>query len=192
MTNHHVVKDSRKVRIQTAAGFLAAEIVSVDAALDLALLKVEGSFAALPVVSSRTARLGMTVATVGFPNIDLQGFAPKLSKGEISSLSGMQDDSKQFQISVPVQPGNSGGALVDEHGNVVGVVSAQLSQKAALESSGTLAQNVNYAVKSSYVLSFLEAIPAVSNGLLAGRTEEQKFESVVDDVKSATVLIISY
>jgi S1-C subfamily serine protease len=192
VTNHHVVKDSRKVRIQTAAGFLAAEIVSVDASLDLALLKVEGSFAALPVVSSRTARLGMTVATVGFPNIDLQGFAPKLSKGEISSLSGMQDDSKQFQISVPVQPGNSGGALVDEHGNVVGVVSAQLSQEAALESSGTLAQNVNYAVKSSYVLSFLEAIPAVSSGLLAGRTEEQKFESVVDDVKSATVLIIGY
>jgi TPR repeat protein len=192
VTNYHVVKDCRKVQILTAAGFLAAEIVRVDDVLDLALLKVEGPFAALPVVSSGTVRLGMTVATVGFPNIDLQGFAPKLSKGEISSLSGAQDDSKQFQISVPVQPGNSGGALVDEHGNVVGVVSAQLSQKAALQSSGTLAQNVNYAVKSSYVLSFLEAIPAVSSGLLAGRTEEQKFESVVDDVKSATVLIIGY
>lgn len=76
---------------------------------------------------------------------------------------------------MPVQPGNSGGALVDEHGNMVGVVSAQLSQKAALESSGTLAQNVNYAVKSSYVLSFLEAIPAVSSGLLAGPLPKSKF-----------------
>jgi len=53
-----------------------------------------------------------------------QGFAPKLAKGEIASLSGAADDARYFQISVPVQPGNSGGALVDEHGNVVGVLSA--------------------------------------------------------------------
>jgi hypothetical protein len=48
------------------------------------------------------------------------------AKGEIASLSGAQDDPRYFQISVPVQPGNSGGALVDEHGNVVGLVSAKL------------------------------------------------------------------
>jgi S1-C subfamily serine protease len=93
---------------------------------------------------------------------------------------------------VPVQPGNSGGALVDEHGNVVGIVSAQLSQKAALESSGTLAQSVNYAVKSSYLLSFLESVPEASEGMPAAKTREQKFEAMVDDVKKATVLIIGY
>ncbi len=134
MTNHHVVKGSSTVRVQTEAGLLSAEIVRVDAASDLALLKVIGNFNALPVVSSRNIRLGAMVATVGFPNIGLQGFEPKLSKGDISSLAGIQDDVKQFQISVPVQPGNSGGALVDERGNVVGVVTAQLNQKAALES----------------------------------------------------------
>ena len=63
---------------------------------------------------------------MGFPNIGLQGFAPKLAKGEIASLSGAGDDARYFQISVPVQPGNSGGALVDERGNVVGVVSAKV------------------------------------------------------------------
>src|SRR5208282_42902 len=57
--------------------------------------------------------LGGTEATVGFPDIGLQGFAPKLAKGEIASLSGAGDDPRYFQISVPVQPGNSGGALVD-------------------------------------------------------------------------------
>ncbi len=57
--------------------------------------------------------LGGTVAMVGFPDIGLQGFAPKLAKGEIASLSGAGDDPRYFQISVPVQPGNSGGALVD-------------------------------------------------------------------------------
>jgi hypothetical protein len=56
------------------------------------------------------------LATVGFPNVGLQGFAPKLAKGEIASLSGVQDDARYFQISLPVQPGNSGGALVDERG----------------------------------------------------------------------------
>ena len=68
---------------------------------------------------------------MGFPNIGLLGFAPKLAKGEIASLSGASDDPRYFQISVPVQPGNSGGALVDERGNVVGVVSAKLSAGAA-------------------------------------------------------------
>ena len=192
VTNHHVVKDCVKVRVQTAAGLLDSVVVRVDAASDLALLKVNGTFDALPVVSSRIARLGAMVATVGFPNIGLQGFEPKLSKGEIASLAGIQDDVRYFQISAPIQPGNSGGALVDSRGNIVGVITSQLSQKAALESSGALAQNVNYAVKSSYLLSFLEAVPEVGTEMLKERTNEQKFEAVVDDVKKATVLIIGY
>ena len=192
VTNHHVVRDSDKVRVQTASGLLDAVVIRTDAATDLALLKVAGTFDALPVVSSRNSRLGSTVATVGFPNIGLQGFEPKFSKGDISSLSGIQDDVRYFQISVPVQPGNSGGPLFDERGNVVGVVTSQLSQKAALKSTGTLAQSVNYAVKSSYLLSFLEAVPEVSEGLLEAKTNDQKFEAVVDNVKKATVLIIGY
>jgi TPR repeat protein len=192
VTNHHVVEDCGKVRVRTALGLLDAVVVRVDAASDLALLKVIGAFDALPVVSSRNARLGATVATVGFPNVELQGFEPKLSKGDISSLAGIQDDVRYFQISVPVQPGNSGGPLVDERGNVVGVVSAQLSQKAALESTGTLAQSVNYAVKSSYLLGFLEAVPEASEEMPDAKTHEQKFEAVVDDVKKATVLILGY
>ena len=72
------------------------------------------------------------MATVGFPDIGLQGFAPKLAKGEIASLAGAADDPRYFQISLPVQPGNSGGALVDARGNVVGIVAAKLGASAAL------------------------------------------------------------
>ena len=122
----------------------------MDAANDLALLKAEGRFAPLPVASSRAVKLGSTVATVGFPNIGLQGFAPKLAKGEIASLSGASDP-RYFQISVPVQPGNSGGALVDERGNVIGVVAAKLNSATALAATGALPENVNYAVKSSFL-----------------------------------------
>ncbi len=167
-------------------------MVKVDAANDLALLKAEGRFAALPVVASRAVRLGSTVATVGFPNVDLQGFAPKLARGEIAALSGVQDDARQFQISVPVQPGNSGGALVDERGNVVGVVSAKLSARAALAASGALPENVNYAVKSSFLLSFLESVPEVSAKLKDANTKERKFEDVVKSAEQAAVLVLVY
>jgi len=134
-------------------------------------------------------RLGATAATVGFPNTGLQGFAPKLARGEIS-LAGAQDDARHFQISAPIQPGNSGGALVDERGNVIGVVVAKLSQQAALATSGALAENVNYAVKSSYLLSFLESVPEVAAKLKDANTKERKFEDVVKSVEQATVLVL--
>ncbi len=192
ITNEHVVKEAAQVRLVTSAGIIAARVVKVDAANDLALLKAEGRFAALPVVASRAMRLGSTVATVGFPNVGLQGFAPKLARGDIAALSGAQDDARHFQISVPVQPGNSGVALVDERGNVVGVVSAKLSARAALAASGALPENVNYAVKSSFLLSFLESVPEVSAKLKEARTAERKFEDVVKDAEQAAVLVLVY
>ena len=88
ISNYHVVKDATNVRLLTSAGLIDAKVVQVDAANDLALLKADGKFSPLPISSSRSAQLGGTVATVGFPDIGLQGFAPKLAKGEIASLSG--------------------------------------------------------------------------------------------------------
>ena len=90
IANEHVVKDAAQVRLVTSAGLISARVVKVDAANDLALLKAEGRFASLPISPSRAVKLGGTVATVGFPNIGLQGFAPKLAKGEIASLSGLR------------------------------------------------------------------------------------------------------
>jgi S1-C subfamily serine protease len=167
-------------------------VVKVDKASDLALLKAGGWFTPLPVAASRTIRLGNTVATVGFPNIGLQGFAPKLAKGEIAALTGIMDDSRYFQISVPLQPGNSGGALVDERGNVVGVVAAKLNMAAALVTSGALPENVNYAVKSSLLLSFLESVPEVAAKLKEPDTKERKFEDVVKSAEQAAVLVLVY
>jgi S1-C subfamily serine protease len=149
-------------------------------------------FAPLPIFPSRKVSLGSTVATVGFPDPGLQGFSPKLAKGEIASLSGAADDARYFQVSVPVQPGNSGGALVDEHGNVVGIISAKLNAAAALQSSGALPENVNYAVKSSYLLSFLESVPDVSAKLKEPNMKDEKFEDVVRSAQGATVLILVY
>jgi TPR repeat protein len=192
VTNAHVVKDASQVRLVTQHGLIAARVVKLDAANDLAILKAEGNFPALPVASSRGVKLGATVATVGFPNIGLQGFAPKLAKGEIASLAGAQDDPRHFQISAPIQPGNSGGALVDERGNVIGVVVAKLSQQAALATSGQLAENVNYAVKSSFLLSFLESLPEVTANLKEPNSRERKFEDVVKEAQEAAALVLVY
>ncbi len=192
ITNQHVAGEGATVRVVTAVGTFPAKVVKVDKANDLALLKAEGKFMALPVITSRGVRLGATAATVGFPNTVLQGFAPKLAKGEIASLAGAQDDARHFQISAPIQPGNSGGALVDERGNVIGVVVAKLSQRAAVATSGALAENVNYAVKSSYVLSFLESVPEVAAKLKEPSTKPRVFEDVVKSVEQATVLVLVY
>ncbi len=90
ISNYHVVKAATKVRLVTSAGTIDAKMVQVDAANDLALLKAVGRFAPLPILSSRSAHLGGTVATIGFPDPSLQGFSPKLAKGEIASLSARE------------------------------------------------------------------------------------------------------
>jgi len=134
-----------------------------------------------------------------FREIGLQGFAPKVlvhghhwgnRYSEVELRPG--DDPRYFQISVPVQPGNSGGALVNERGNVIGIVSAKLDAGAALAASGALPENVNYAVKSSLVLSFLESVPAVSAKLKAPNTKDEKFEEVVKSAQDAAVLVLVY
>ena len=193
ISNNHVVKDATRIRVVTSAGTLDAKVIQTDEANDLALLKTEGKFSPLPIAASRNVHLGVTVATIGFPKIDSQGFAPKLAKGEIASLSGIRDDPKCFQISVPVQHGNSGGALVDERGNVVGVVSAKLGM--AIGEAGTsdeLPENVNYAVKSSFLLSFLESASDVSAKLKEPVTVDRKFEDVVKSAQDAAVLVLVY
>ena len=192
VTNEHVVKGAAQVRLLTRAGIIVAAVVKVDRANDLALLKAGGRFLPLPVTTSRAVRLGSTVATVGFPNIGLQGFAPKLAKGEIAALSGAQDDPRYFQISVPIQPGNSGGALVDERGNVVGVVSSKLAAKAALAAGGALPENVNYALRSTLLMSFLESAPELAASLQEPNLKEREFEDVVKAAEQAAVLVLAY
>jgi TPR repeat protein len=192
ISNYHVVKNATRIRLITTAGTIDATVVKVDMANDLALLKASGKFAPLPVAASRSVKLGGTVVTVGFPDIGLQGFSPKMAKGEIASLAGAADDPRYFQISVPVQPGNSGGALVDEHGNTVGIVAAKLDAKTALDATGALPENVNYAVKSSFLLGFLESVPDVANKLKDPNTKSEPFEDVIKSAQDAAVLLQVY
>ena len=183
------------MRLVTSAGIIAAKVVKVDAANDLALLKAEGRFAALPVVASRAMRLGSTVATVGFPNVDLQGFAPKLARGEIAALFGVQDDARRARPSRSLPSASRRWRLAcgSRRRCSAFVRSIWLAGRRPVRARRTRSpENVNYAVKSSFLLRFLESVPEVSAKLKEANTKERKFEEVVKSAEQAAVLVLVY
>jgi TPR repeat protein len=193
VTNYHVVEDGARIVVKTGQDRSAAKLIRADRVNDLAVLKVTGTFRPLPLVSSRNAKLGEAVFTVGFPNPDVQGVEPKLTKGEINSLAGPQDDPRYFQVSVSVQPGNSGGPLINEAGNVIGVVTLRLDDLKTLQLTGSLPQNVNYAIKSSLVNMLLESVPELSGKLKeANPAKAVKSEETVNRAQEAAALILVY
>lgn len=112
-----------------------------------------------------SVRPGSLVFTVGFPDPANLGQAPKFTEGTISAMSGFRGDDTRLQISVPIQPGNSGGPLVDETGSVVGIIVASVSERQFQRETGALPQNVNYAVKAERA-SLLFPRPPVDLDLL--------------------------
>lgn len=192
VTAAHVVQDSRKIEINLPDGAKAATIVDIDSKNDLAVLRVSGSVkCSAPLAPSRDVKLGQSVFAIGFPNTEIQGSSPKLTKGEISSLSGIRDEPTQWQISVPVQSGNSGSPLFDESGNVVGIVVSKLNALETAKATGDLAQNVNYAVKNAYLIPMLEKFPDKLSKPKS-KTMFKTFESVVEEARQSVVLILAY
>jgi len=160
----------------------------MDVVNDIALLKVSGSFHYLPLGNASSVKLGSMVFTIGYPEPDIQGIEPKLTKGEINSLAGLRDDPRKFQISAPIQPGNSGGPIVDELGNVVGIVESSLDVGKIFASTGGLPQNVNYALKISYARVLLEMISPLK--LPQPFVESPGFDNVVERVRAASALVL--
>lgn len=159
MTNEHVVNGCNRIIVRTPEGRWLAAVppARVDAQMDLALLTVPGLNA--PVLSFRAApalRRGDGVIAYGFPLAGLLSSDPKLTRGEVNGLAGLGDNQNQIQISAEVQPGNSGGPLLDMHGHLVGVVVAKLNAQRVAERTGDIAQNVNFAVRLEAALNFLQ------------------------------------
>jgi S1-C subfamily serine protease len=179
LTNHHVVEGAHKIEVHYRGHEFEAKVTADDPTNDLAVLKVEGGqFESLSISRKETADLGQDVFTIGFPNIQMQGVEPKYTDGKISSLAGMRDDPSEYQISVPLQPGNSGGPLCDAHGEVVGVVVARLNDMAMLETSGMMPQNVNYAVKARLAARLLQTIKGLAPAPVPGGRPENAIKTV--------------
>ncbi len=183
LTNQHVVNGCNRVLIRTADGrtLAATPPARVDVQRDLALLAVPGNPGpALPFRGDPAVRRGEAVVTYGFPLAGLLSSGPTLTTGEVSALSGFADHQGRFQISAPVQPGNSGGPLLDRQGNVVGVVVAKLNAAHVAARTGDIPQNVNFAVKGTEALDFLRRAgvpPAVAESRGAERSAAEVGEA---------------
>ena len=191
VTAAHVVAESQRIQIITGGIKAAAKVVAVNEKNDVAILQAEGGpYAASPLDISGDAQLGARVFTVGFPHVDIQGTSPKMTRGEISSNSGMKDDPTCWQVSVPVQMGNSGGGLFDDAGNVIGVIVGKVDAVTSAMRAGDSFQNVNYAVKGEYLAPLVRKY---SNELISLKKKSYmlKDEDVVNEATKAAVIILA-
>ena len=158
VTNYHVVEDANGIDVlinqNGEVKTYKAKILISDKTNDISLLKIKDNsfikFAALPyAVNTRILDVGTKVFALGYPMSNILGEEIKLTDGLISSKTGYQGDIVTYQISAPIQPGNSGGPLFDQNGNIVGITNAGVPD----------AQNVGYAIKTSYLRNLVDVAP---------------------------------
>ena len=156
VTNRHVIQSCAAVEVYTSEGKRPAQVQAADAAVDLALLRVPGLRGTLVRLRTpRTIRLGETVFVFGFPLSGSLTSGGNFTSGLVSGLRGLHDAPGDIQITAPVQPGNSGGPLLDAAGQVIGVVKAKLDAMKAAKAIGDIPQNVNFAISAPTLVDFL-------------------------------------
>lgn len=193
----HVIEGAARVKVRSARNTKNAEIANVilvDPQNDLALVQIgPGLHKPAALADPQDAKLGQSVFTIGYPNIYVQGLEPKLTKGEISGMKGMFDDPSRWQISVPVQNGNSGGPLFDMNGNVLGIVDSRLLPTKDARASAALIQNVNYAIKNTHLFELLLKVPEYLKNMPDKKRKGLKtFEQTVEEAEQSVVLILVY
>ena len=183
-TNAHVVEESTNIEVivsnEIGTFTYKAKVLLADAKNDVALLKIEDEkfkgLNSIPYGVTENSDVGSKVFTIGYPLSDVMGSNYKVTDGIISSKSGIADDVRYYQISVPIQPGSSGGPLFNKEGNIIGITSARLNSKAV----GTQIENVNYAIKSSYLLNLYNMLP---NSTTLSTTSNVATKELQDQIK---------
>ncbi len=189
VTNYHVVRNAENINIRGINGDFSksykAELILQDEKNDLAILKVEPEnpdyFSAIPytLLSESKPMVGENIFVLGYPLRATMGDEIKLTNGIISSNSGFQGDITSYQISAPIQPGNSGGPLFDEQGQIVGIVSAKHIG----------AENVSYAIKVTYLSNLLGMLEINSTrSEMAGMSALNRSE-LVQDIKDYVYIV---
>ena len=161
-TNYHVVEDASAIQVEFfqkgMKNIFTAQVIVVDKQNDLAIIQINDpkfkTIPRIPYVFSSTIRdVGTEVFALGYPLAHVMGDEIKFTDGKISSKTGIGGDITVYQISVPIQPGNSGGPLFDSKGNLVGITSS------ALNKDYFNSENVNYAIKISYLKNLIDVMP---------------------------------
>jgi len=180
VTNHHVI-DGCVGDIKgnlTGEAAMVLRVVSSDANNDLALLQAPSTttFKDFARIRDRSIRSGDSVIAIGFPYHGILTSDFSVTTGIVSSLSGMRNDSRFLQISAPVQPGNSGGPLFDNTGQVVGVVTGKIPALRIAVATGNIPENINFAIKTGVLRDFLD------NSIVPYQTAEPKSELKTTDI----------
>ena len=189
LTNYHVIKDSEDIKVLYKDKNYKAKVISIDKTNDIALIKIDQLTNFLPIAEYPKLEKGENVTSLGFPLVRLQGNELKATFGHINSLSGIQNDIRYLQFDNPTQPGNSGSPLINQNGEVIGIVSARLNQNTTIKYSGTLSQNVNYAIKMDYVLPIIKQNNIQTKSIKYPKQLTEK--EIVKKYEEAVVLIVT-
>jgi uncharacterized protein len=187
LTNAHVVRGCREITVNTEGLSHPGKVLARDQRNDLALLATD-----LHPASSANWRLqirqGEDVVVYGFPLTGALASGGNVTTGIVTALAGLADDSRFLQVSAPVQPGNSGGPLLDRNGTVIGIIVSKLDALSVASATGDIPQNVNFAIKASVAAAFLDA-QRVEH---AERTGEGALSTpdIADRAKSFTVRVL--
>jgi S1-C subfamily serine protease len=159
LTNAHVVRECTRVTVRPPSGDpFAAHVIASDDKNDLALVSGSPSLSARAVFRDGAAvRAGEPAVAMGYPLSGLLAATANLSSGIVSALAGLRNDQRYLQISAPVQPGNSGGPLLDSSGHLIGIVSSKLNAALVAQYTGDIPQNVNFALKAEAARTFLDS-----------------------------------
>lgn len=184
VTNHHVIDGCTQINVN---GY-PATIDFKSEEFDIAVIHSDKASRQSQYIkiSPDAARLNSDVTVAGFPYNGLLT-SLNITRGAVSSLKGIGGDAKYIQISAPVQPGNSGGPAVNEFGNLVGVVAARISASAVVELTGSLPENINFAVKPAILRLLLDS-NGIEYTLGDGRKEIEPVD-LADKLSDAVVLI---
>jgi S1-C subfamily serine protease len=189
LTNNHVVEGC----VGDVHGNLTGEspmtlrLVSRDETNDLALLQASKTFKDAAVIRSTAVHSGDSIVAIGYPYHGLLTSDFTVSTGIVSSLSGLLNDTRFLQISAPIQPGNSGGPLLDTSGNVVGVVAAKINAIKFAKATGDLPENINFAIKTGAVRDFLDN--SVVPYQVAETSAELKTAQIASNARAYTMLV---
>jgi len=197
ITNYHIIKNSDSIIAKFTNGeSIQATVVTKDPQNDIAILKLQSSpdmsAAPIKIGNSSDAKMGQRIFTIGYPASNIMGEKPKYSEGVINAMTGIKDDPTFFQISVPIQPGNSGGPLFNDGGEVIGITTSTMSPL-AINAIGAIPQNVNYAIKSSFVKNILSTVPELmtsNTGIIVTPNEKgSSLANFIEQVSKNIVLI---
>ncbi|MEY3286058.1 MAG: hypothetical protein RL500_788 [Pseudomonadota bacterium] len=158
LTNSHVIQSCGAIKLKSNGVEADATVLARDESNDLAILRAQAT-ESVPFLIFRSAspRLAEPVAALGFPLPGVLSPTVGASIGAVSALSGIRGDARFLQISAPIQPGNSGGPLIDSRGSVVGVIVGKLNALRIASATGDIPQNVNFAIGLRTAQTFLEA-----------------------------------